>query len=151
LLEGIAEEDIVITHYDATDDVRARFAELFDLYATIRPDSSRGGYHFDLVANIPLEIEGDKPGAYDMVFSPSGRTFRENPLSNRIILYIRFYLFERGGGEASNRLNAYWAGEWYKNAGNTDVDEKQESALRRKRQAGRLFPKRSESFRAVIK
>jgi len=58
---------------DAPDDVRARFAELFDLYATIRPDSSLDGYHFDLSANIPLEMEGDKPSAYDMVFSPSGR------------------------------------------------------------------------------
>jgi hypothetical protein len=55
----------------APDDMKARFAELFDLYATIRPDSSRDGYHFDLSANIPLEMEGDKPGAYDMVFSPS--------------------------------------------------------------------------------
>jgi DNA invertase Pin-like site-specific DNA recombinase len=57
--------------YDAPDDVRARFAELFDLYATIRPDSSRNGYHVDLSANIPLEMEGDKPSAYDMVLSPS--------------------------------------------------------------------------------
>jgi len=38
----------------APDDMKARFAELFDLSA-----------------NIPLEMEGDKPGAYDMVFSPS--------------------------------------------------------------------------------
>jgi hypothetical protein len=58
---------------DAPDDVKARFAELFDLYATIRPDSSRDGYHCDLTANIPLEMEGDKPSGYDMVFSPSGR------------------------------------------------------------------------------
>jgi len=57
--------------YNAPDDVRARFAELFELYATIRPDESLDGYHFDLTANIPLEMEGDKPGAYDMVFSPS--------------------------------------------------------------------------------
>ena len=57
---------------DAPDDVRARFAEIFDLYATIRPDSSLDGYHFDLSANIPLEMEGDKPGTYDVVFSPSG-------------------------------------------------------------------------------
>jgi hypothetical protein len=57
--------------YDAPDDVRARFAELFELYATIRPDNSHDGYHVDLLANIPLEMEGDKPGAYDMVFSPS--------------------------------------------------------------------------------
>ena len=56
---------------DAPDDVKARFAEMFDLYATIRPDTSLDGYHFDLSANIPLEMEGDKPGAYDMVFSPS--------------------------------------------------------------------------------
>ena len=53
------------------DDVRTRFAELFDLQVTIRPDGSRDGYHFDLSANIPLEMEGAKPGAYDMVFSPS--------------------------------------------------------------------------------
>ena len=58
---------------DAPDDVRARFAELFDLYATVRPESSGNGYHFDLLANIPLEMEGNKPGAYDMVFSPSRR------------------------------------------------------------------------------
>jgi len=65
--------------YDAHDDVRARFAELFELYATIRPDSSLDGYHFDLSANIPLEMEGDKPGAYDMVFSPSGRGLGVHP------------------------------------------------------------------------
>ena len=57
--------------YDAPDDVRDRFAELFELYATIRPDSSMNGYHVDLLSNIPLEMEGNKPGAYDMVFSPS--------------------------------------------------------------------------------
>ena len=61
--------DIAHELWDAPDQVRARFAELFDLHATIHPDGSRDGYHFDLAANIPLEIEGDKPGAYDMVFS----------------------------------------------------------------------------------
>jgi hypothetical protein len=60
----------------APDDVRARFADLFDLYVTIHPDSSGNGYHVDLSANIPLEMEGDKPGAYDMVFSPSRGRFR---------------------------------------------------------------------------
>jgi len=63
--------EIAYSLEDAPDDVRARFAELFDLYATIHPDNSRDGYHFDLLANIPLEMEGNKPGAYDMVFSPS--------------------------------------------------------------------------------
>jgi len=57
---------------NAPDDVRASFAEMFDLRATIRPDGSRNGYHVDLTANIPLEMEGDKPGAYDMVFRSSG-------------------------------------------------------------------------------
>ena len=56
----------------ATDDVRARFAEMFDLQAIIRPDGPPDGYHVDLTANIPLEMEGDKPGAYDMVFRSSG-------------------------------------------------------------------------------
>ena len=55
----------------APDDVKARFAEVFDLYVTIHPDSFRDGYHFDLSANIPLEMEGDKPGAYDIVFGSS--------------------------------------------------------------------------------
>ena len=53
----------------APDDMRARFVELFDLYVTIHPNSSGNGYHFDMSANIPLEMEGAKPGAYDIVFS----------------------------------------------------------------------------------
>ena len=65
--------DIAHELWDATDEVKARFAELFDLQATIHPDGSLNGYHIDLSANIPLEMEGDKPGAYDIVFSPSGR------------------------------------------------------------------------------
>jgi DNA invertase Pin-like site-specific DNA recombinase len=63
--------EIMINLRHAPDDVRARFAEMFDLYATIRPDGSKDGYHIDLSANIPLEMEGDKPGAYDMVFGSS--------------------------------------------------------------------------------
>ena len=64
--------EIMSNLHDAPDDVRARFAEMFDLFATIRPDGSQDGYHIDLSANIPLEMEGDKPGAYDMVFGSSG-------------------------------------------------------------------------------
>ncbi|MFC1938053.1 hypothetical protein ACFLWH_00100 [Chloroflexota bacterium] len=64
--------------HDAPDNVRARFAEMFDLYATIRPDGSKDGYHVDLAANIPLEMEGDKPGAYDMVFGSSEYMFNHN-------------------------------------------------------------------------
>ena len=45
---------------------------MFDLHAIIRPDGAPDGYHVDLTANIPLEMEGDKPGAYDMVFRSSG-------------------------------------------------------------------------------
>ena len=56
----------------ATDDEKAKFAEMFDLHAIIRPDGHPDGYHVDLTANIPLEMEGDKPGAYDMVFRSSG-------------------------------------------------------------------------------
>jgi ketopantoate reductase len=40
-------------------------------HVTIHPNTSRDDYHFDLSANIPLEMEGDKPGGYDIVFSPS--------------------------------------------------------------------------------
>lgn len=57
--------------HGAPDDVRARFADLFDLYTTIRPDISPNGYNFTLSANIPLEMEGAKPSGYDIVFSPS--------------------------------------------------------------------------------
>ncbi|MFC1990357.1 hypothetical protein ACFLVW_07415 [Chloroflexota bacterium] len=53
--------------------VKGRFAELFDLQATILPDGSRTGYHINLSADIPLEMEGGKHGAYDMMFSPSRR------------------------------------------------------------------------------
>ncbi len=63
--------DIADDLINAPDEVRARFAELFDLYATILPDHSLKSYHIDLTANIPLEMEGNKPSAYDMVFSPS--------------------------------------------------------------------------------
>ncbi len=55
----------------APDEMRAGFAELFDLYATLKPDSSGKGYHVDLSANIPLEMEGNKPGAFDIMFTPS--------------------------------------------------------------------------------
>jgi hypothetical protein len=55
------------------DDIKAEFAELFDLYATVRPGGSEKDYHIDLSANIPLEMEGKEPGAYDMVFSSSER------------------------------------------------------------------------------
>ncbi len=63
--------DIAHDLWNAPDELRAKFAELFDLHATIHRDGSQDGYHFGLTANIPLEMEGDKPGAYDMVFSPS--------------------------------------------------------------------------------
>ncbi len=63
--------DIAYEMRNATDEVKAKFAELFDLHAIIHPDGSLNGYHVDLSANIPLEMEGDSPGAYDMVFSPS--------------------------------------------------------------------------------
>jgi len=46
--------------------LRHRWGRQKQLYATVRPDRSQNGYHIDLSANIPLEMEGDKPGAYDM-------------------------------------------------------------------------------------
>jgi len=64
---------------DVPDDVRARFAEMFDLHVTIHPNTSRHDYHFDLSANIPLEMEGDKPSGYDIVFSPSRGGYRGSP------------------------------------------------------------------------
>jgi hypothetical protein len=65
--------EIISNLSNAPDDVMDRFAEMFDLHVAIRLDGSRNGYHVDLTANIPLEMEGDKPSAYDMVFGSSGR------------------------------------------------------------------------------
>ena len=65
--------DIAHQLIHANEDMRDKFAQLFDLHVTIRPSGSNGGYAINLYANIPLEATGDKPGAYDMVFSPSGR------------------------------------------------------------------------------
>ncbi|MFC1977775.1 recombinase family protein [Chloroflexota bacterium] len=70
--------EIISNLAKATDDVMARFAEMFDLHAIIRPDGRPDGYHVDLTANIPLEMEGDKPGAYDMVFRSSGCMFNHD-------------------------------------------------------------------------
>ncbi len=64
--------DIAHDLWKATDEDKARFVELFDLQATILPDKSPKGYHINISANVPLEMEGDRPSAYDMVFSPSG-------------------------------------------------------------------------------
>ncbi len=63
--------DIADELWDATDEMKAKFAELFDLHATIHPDGSLNSYHCNLTANIPLEMEGHDPSAYDMVFTPS--------------------------------------------------------------------------------
>ncbi len=63
--------EIIHELWNATDEVKSKFAELFDLHATIHPDGSLNDYHCNLTANIPLEMEGHDPGAYDMVFTPS--------------------------------------------------------------------------------
>ena len=68
--------------YDATEEVRAGFAERFDLIATVHPDKTGRGYHVDLSANIPLEKEGT---AYDMVFSPSGRGQGDGLINNLVL------------------------------------------------------------------
>jgi hypothetical protein len=60
--------------WDASDDVKERFAELFDLRATVHPDSSENGYYIGLTANIPLETEGKKKPAYEMVLAPRERS-----------------------------------------------------------------------------
>lgn len=77
---------------DAPDDVKSRFAELFDLHLTIFPDKSQEGYHFNLTANIPLEMEGAKPGAYDMVFSPSRKGVRTTRNDSLLFCFYYWYL-----------------------------------------------------------
>ncbi len=63
--------DIVGELDHASDELKANFAELFDLYVTVHPQKSSEDYSFDISANIPLEMEGNTVSAYDMVFSPS--------------------------------------------------------------------------------
>ncbi len=58
---------------NASDELRAKFAEFFDLYITVHPKESSKGYSFDITANIPLEMEDNTVNAYDMVFTPSER------------------------------------------------------------------------------
>jgi len=65
--------DIVGELDHASDELRAKFVELFDLYVTIHPEKSSKGYRFGITANIPLEMDGNTVSAYDMVFNPSKR------------------------------------------------------------------------------
>ena len=60
----------------ASDELRTKFAELFDLYVTIHPMKTKQGYSFALSANIPLEVEGNAVSAYDMLFSPPRGGYR---------------------------------------------------------------------------
>ncbi len=55
----------------ASDELKAKFVEFFDLYITIYPKESLKGYNIDITANIPLDIEDASVSAYDMVFTPS--------------------------------------------------------------------------------
>ena len=66
----------------APDEIRAKFAETFDLYVTMHPKESSGSNHFDITTNIPFEMEGDAVSAYDMVFSPSRGTQGEGCLTS---------------------------------------------------------------------
>jgi DNA invertase Pin-like site-specific DNA recombinase len=66
----------------APEDVRGRFAELFDLYATIHPDSSGAGYHVDLSANILSKWRAISPAhmTWCLVLRRGGQGVRLNDL-----------------------------------------------------------------------
>jgi hypothetical protein len=59
-----------------SDELKAKFAEFFDLYIIVHPKESSKGYSFNITANIPLEIEDNTVTAYDMVFTPSRGGYR---------------------------------------------------------------------------
>ncbi|MFC2008067.1 hypothetical protein ACFLT0_00020 [Chloroflexota bacterium] len=61
---------------NASDELKDKFAEFFDLYITVHPEKSSKGYRFDITANIPLDIEDNTVSAYDMVFTPSRGGYR---------------------------------------------------------------------------
>ena len=54
----------------ASDELRAKFTEFFDLYITVHPKESLKSYSFDITANIPLDMDDNTVNAYDMVFNP---------------------------------------------------------------------------------
>jgi DNA invertase Pin-like site-specific DNA recombinase len=63
------------THYqNVSDEIKCKFAEVFDLTVTIFPGHIPRSYRLQLTANIPLEIEGIKesPNSLDIVL-PSPR------------------------------------------------------------------------------
>ena len=70
----------------ASDELRAKCAEFFDLYITVHPKESSKGYSFDITANIPLDIDDNTVTAYDMVFTPSRRGLRGMGLINSLKL-----------------------------------------------------------------
>jgi len=55
---------------NVSDEIRAKFAEFFDLYVTVHPEKFSKGYDFNMTLNVPLEMDGYTANAYDMVFSP---------------------------------------------------------------------------------
>ena len=80
--------DIVGELDTASEELRAKFAELFDMYVTVHPKTSSEGYRFDITANIPLEMEGNTVSAYDIsdlssLFNPS-----PNSTSNHIFSIV---------------------------------------------------------------
>ena len=60
----------------ASDELKAKFAEFFDLYVTVHPKESSKGYSFDIMANIPLDMDDNTVNAYDMVFTPPRGGYR---------------------------------------------------------------------------
>ena len=60
---------LVVEVDHVSDELKAKIAELFDLYVTIKPMESSKGYGCDMTVDIPLEMDGYTESAYDMVFS----------------------------------------------------------------------------------
>jgi len=63
---------IVAAHcQDADDEVKAKFADVFDLTVTIFPGDSPQSYRLQLTANIPLDVQGIEESAdsLEMVFA----------------------------------------------------------------------------------
>ncbi|MFC1943525.1 hypothetical protein ACFLWO_02975 [Chloroflexota bacterium] len=61
---------------NASDELRAKFAEFLDLYITVHPKESSKGYYFNIMTNIPLEMEDNTVNAYGMVFNPPRGGYR---------------------------------------------------------------------------
>jgi len=86
---------------NVSDEIRAKFAEFFDLYVTVHPEKFSKGYDFNMTLNVPLEMDGYTANAYDMVFSPPERGTKGGEVNKLNIFLVSYhqYCYTRGAND----------------------------------------------------